>query len=99
MDLAPGEALPAGEAPGAGGGAGGGGDGSTRPLEQEPLLAARIMIEDCMCLVLDVLDIDQIFVAAAGGEGLGAEPSGQPGNQWKLLLVPAARSHCIYDSG
>lgn len=31
------------------------------------LLAARIMIEDCMCLLLDVLDIDQIFVATAGG--------------------------------
>ncbi|KFM23824.1 PAT1-like protein 1 [Auxenochlorella protothecoides] len=37
-----------------------------RRLDQEPLLAARIMIEDCMSLILDVQDIDQIFVAAAG---------------------------------
>ena len=38
---------------------------TVRPLGQEPLLAARIMIEDCMCLILDVLDVDAIF--AAGG--------------------------------
>ena len=33
---------------------------SLRPLEKEPLLAARIMIEDCMCLLLDVDDIDRV---------------------------------------
>lgn len=49
--------------PGSGPGAGG---APARPLEQEPMLAARIMVEDCMCLILDVLDIDQIFVAAGG---------------------------------
>ncbi|KAK9814288.1 hypothetical protein WJX72_003466 [[Myrmecia] bisecta] len=38
----------------------------TRPLEQEPLLAARIMIEDSMCLLLDVDDIDRMFAASAG---------------------------------
>ena len=37
-----------------------------RPLEQEPLLAARIMIEDCMCLLLDVDDIDRMFIMADG---------------------------------
>lgn len=37
-----------------------------RPLEQEPLLAARIMIEDCMCLLLDVDDIDRMFTMAGG---------------------------------
>ena len=37
-----------------------------RPLEQEPLLAARIMIEDCMCLLLDVDDIDRMFIMANG---------------------------------
>ncbi|KAA6418002.1 MAG: hypothetical protein FRX49_12002 [Trebouxia sp. A1-2] len=37
-----------------------------RPLEQEPLLAARIMIEDCMCLLLDVDDIDRMFIMAGG---------------------------------
>ncbi|RMZ54896.1 hypothetical protein APUTEX25_000413 [Auxenochlorella protothecoides] len=36
-----------------------------RRLDQEPLLAARIMIEDCMSLILDVQDIDQIFDEAA----------------------------------
>ncbi len=39
------------------------------PCSCPQLLAARIMIEDCMCLLLDVMDIDQIFVAAAGGAG------------------------------
>lgn len=33
----------------------------TRPLEQEPLLAARIMVEDCMSLLLDVDDIERMF--------------------------------------
>lgn len=30
-----------------------------KPLEQEPLLAARITIEDCLCLLLDIDDIDR----------------------------------------
>ena len=34
-------------------------EGTQRRLEQEPLLAARIMIEDSMCLLLDVDDIDR----------------------------------------
>lgn len=38
---------------------------SLRPLEKEPLLAARIMIEDCMCLLLDVDDIDRVFSSPA----------------------------------
>lgn len=37
----------------------------SRRLDQEPMLAARIMIEDCMALILDVQDIDRIFTAAA----------------------------------
>eukprot|EP00983_Pelagomonas_calceolata_P080589 1155212-Pelagomonas_calceolata.AAC.9 len=32
---------------------------AAKPLEQEPLLAARIMIEDCLHLMLDVDDIDR----------------------------------------
>lgn len=39
---------------------------ATRPLEQEPQLAARIMIEDCMCLLLDVDDIDRLHAAYQG---------------------------------
>ncbi|GLC41004.1 hypothetical protein PLESTB_000953200 [Pleodorina starrii] len=38
---------------------GAGGRGGARSLEQEPFLAARIMIEDCMNLLLDVDDIDR----------------------------------------
>jgi DNA topoisomerase 2-associated protein PAT1 len=40
----------------------------SRRLDQEPMLAARIMIEDCMALILDVQDIDRIFTAAATSE-------------------------------
>ncbi|CAO2826077.1 unnamed protein product [Amaranthus hypochondriacus] len=32
-----------------------------KPLEQEPLLAARVTIEDCLCLLLDVDDIDRFL--------------------------------------
>ncbi|XP_042519808.1 protein PAT1 homolog 2-like isoform X1 [Macadamia integrifolia] len=34
---------------------------SEKPLEQEPMLAARIMIEDGLCLLLDVDDIDRLL--------------------------------------
>ncbi|XP_020687742.2 protein PAT1 homolog 2 isoform X2 [Dendrobium catenatum] len=34
---------------------------SVKPLDQEPMFAARITIEDCMCLLLDVDDIDRIL--------------------------------------
>ena len=50
-----------------------------RPLNQEPLLAARIMIEDCLNLLLDVDDIDRIFKsAAAKGAGAGMMPPPPP---------------------
>ncbi|KAG9132215.1 hypothetical protein Leryth_017065 [Lithospermum erythrorhizon] len=32
-----------------------------KPLEQEPMFAARIMVEDGLCLLLDVDDIDRIL--------------------------------------
>ncbi|KAJ8759190.1 hypothetical protein K2173_004197 [Erythroxylum novogranatense] len=32
-----------------------------RPLEQEPLIAARITIEDCLAVLLDVKDIDRFL--------------------------------------
>eukprot|EP00775_Hariotina_reticulata_P007112 gene7112-7326_t len=55
--------------------------GSTRPLEQEPMLAARIMIEDCMLLLSDVEDIDRMFAAAAAVAVTGmAPPPGTPGH-------------------
>ncbi|XP_009377953.2 protein PAT1 homolog 1-like isoform X1 [Pyrus x bretschneideri] len=42
----------------------GSGDGkqvSEKPLEQEPMLAARIAIEDGLCLLLDIDDIDRLL--------------------------------------
>ena len=35
-----------------------------RALEDEPLLAARIVVEDCLCLLLDVDDIDRLPLGA-----------------------------------
>lgn len=67
MDLST-EAKKGGGAGGEDGAAGaGGGAGamaaSTRSLEQEPMLAARIMMEDCMNLLLDVDDINRLLLA------------------------------------
>ncbi len=56
-------------------GAGGGPRQAQRPLEQEPLLAARIMIEDCMNLLLDVEDIDRLYTAGLPGNPLRAPVS------------------------
>ena len=47
--------------------------GGGRRLEQEPLLAARIMIEDGMCLLLDVDDIDRQVEAGVAAEAPAAE--------------------------
>ena len=46
--------------------------GGGRRLEQEPLLAARIMIEDGMCLLLDVDDIDRQVEAGVAAEAPAA---------------------------
>ena len=35
-----------------------------RRLEDEPLLAARIVVEDCLSLLLDVDDIDRMWAAS-----------------------------------
>ena len=43
-----------------------GGRAKPKPLDQEPQLAARIVIEDCMCLLLDVDDIDRVWAASGG---------------------------------
>ncbi|KAK3274314.1 hypothetical protein CYMTET_17498 [Cymbomonas tetramitiformis] len=34
-----------------------------KPLEKEPMLAVRVMIEDAMCLLLDVEDIDRLLAS------------------------------------
>lgn len=40
-----------------------------KPLEQEPMLAARIIIEDGICLLLDVDDIDRLLQFGAPQDG------------------------------
>nr|XP_043606729.1 protein PAT1 homolog 1-like [Erigeron canadensis] len=42
---------------------------SERPLEQEPMLAARIMIEDGLYLLLDVDDIDRLLQSSQPQDG------------------------------
>ncbi|KAK9059942.1 hypothetical protein SSX86_020646 [Deinandra increscens subsp. villosa] len=42
---------------------------SEKPLEQEPLLAARIMIEDGLCVLLDVDDIDRFLQSTQPQDG------------------------------
>lgn len=42
---------------------------SQRPLEQEPMLAARIAIEDGLCLLLDVDDIDRLLAVQQHPDG------------------------------
>ncbi|KAK9284844.1 hypothetical protein L1049_024024 [Liquidambar formosana] len=53
----------------------GSGDGSAeqnvseKPLEQEPMLAARIAIEDGLCLLLDIDDIDRLLQFSQAQDG------------------------------
>lgn len=42
---------------------------SEKPLEQEPMLAARITIEDGLCLLLDVDDIDRLIQGGQPQDG------------------------------
>lgn len=49
---------------------------AARPLEQEPMLAARIMVEDCMLLLCDVEDIDRMFAATSAAAA--AHAAGMP---------------------
>ncbi|XP_010243929.1 PREDICTED: protein PAT1 homolog 1-like [Nelumbo nucifera] len=42
---------------------------SEKPLEQEPMLAARITIEDGLCLLLDVDDIDRLLQFSQSQDG------------------------------
>jgi hypothetical protein len=55
------------------------------------MLAARIMIEDCMLLLSDVEDIDRMFAAAAAVAASGLPPPpGTPG-----FISPAMSSHLL----
>ncbi|KAK4750953.1 hypothetical protein SAY87_004435 [Trapa incisa] len=42
---------------------------SERPLEQEPMLAARITVEDSLCILLDVEDIDRLLQCTQPQDG------------------------------
>lgn len=42
---------------------------SERPLEQEPMLAARITVEDSICVLLDVDDIDRLLQCTQPQDG------------------------------
>ncbi|XP_020276528.1 protein PAT1 homolog 1-like [Asparagus officinalis] len=42
---------------------------SARPLEQEPMLAARIAVEDGLCLLLDIDDIDRLLQSSQLQDG------------------------------
>ncbi|GER48250.1 protein PAT1-1-like protein, partial [Striga asiatica] len=46
---------------------------SGKSLEQEPMLAARVTIEDGFCLLLDVDDIDRILQSSQHQEGGGVQ--------------------------
>lgn len=65
---------------------------SERPLEQEPMLAARIAIEDGLCLLLDVDDIDRFLTATQLPDG-GA----QLRRQRQLMLEGLAASLQLVD--
>ena len=58
---------------------------SSKTLDQEPLLAARIMIEDAMCLLLDVEDIDRLLYSQSNLE------SPQALHQRRTLLLEGAK--------
>lgn len=42
---------------------------SVKPLEQEPMLAARIAVEDGLCLLLDIDDIDRLLKSSQQQDG------------------------------
>ncbi|KAJ6795088.1 Uncharacterized protein M6B38_227015 [Iris pallida] len=45
------------------------GQSTVKPLEQEPMLAARIAVEDGLCLLLDVDDIDRVLQSSQPQDG------------------------------
>eukprot|EP00798_Chlamydomonas_sp_ICE-L_P012608 gene12608-15834_t len=80
-------------------------DAAAKPLEQEPLLAARMMVEDCMHLLLDVDDLDRIFASAHARSGPRATSRLPPPHSAKrlrlrrvMLLAGIAESFRLPDS-
>lgn len=67
--------------------------GSERPLEEEPMLAARITIEDGLCLLLDVDDIDRLLQSAQSQD----VSSSQLRRRRQILLEGLAASLQLFD--
>ncbi|KAI3465579.1 hypothetical protein Pfo_022242 [Paulownia fortunei] len=65
---------------------------SEKPLEQEPMLAARVTIEDGLCLLLDVDDIDRILQFTQPQDG-----GGQVRRKRHILLEGLAASLQLVD--
>eukprot|EP00850_Spirogloea_muscicola_P018943 SM000179S03415 [mRNA] locus=s179:199945:203415:- [translate_table: standard] len=67
-----------------------------RPLEQEPMLAARIAIEDGMSLLLEVDDIDRLL-SHSQAQGQYLEANTQLRRRRQLLLEGLATSLQLHD--
>ncbi|WOL12247.1 hypothetical protein Cni_G21013 [Canna indica] len=65
---------------------------SAKPLDQEPLLAARITIEDGLCLLLDVDDLDRLLQFSHLHDG-----GSQIRNKREMLLQELASSLQLVD--
>ncbi|XP_059666652.1 protein PAT1 homolog [Cornus florida] len=65
---------------------------SEKPLEQEPMLAARVTIEDGLCLLLDVDDIDRFLQFNQLQDG-----GGQLRRRRQVLLEGLATSLHLFD--
>ncbi|KAI3816396.1 hypothetical protein L1987_16090 [Smallanthus sonchifolius] len=65
---------------------------SEKPLEQEPMLAARIMIEDGLCVLLDVDDIDRFLQSTQPQDG-----GSQARQRRKILLEGLAAALQLVD--
>ena len=63
-----------------------------RRLEDEPLLAARIVVEDCLNLLLDVDDIDRMWAAS------GAQRDNRAALCQRRSLLLKVGSLCSADS-
>lgn len=68
-----------------------------KPLEQEPLLAARIAIEDGLCLLLDVDDIDRLLHSGQHQESSGSGGTAQLRRRRQVLLEGLGASLQLVD--
>lgn len=73
------------------------GPAERRALEDEPLLAARMVVEDCMCLLLDVDDIDRLW--AAGEHILLCVKHQELGYNLQLMLLNVDGTNCLWGAG